>query len=101
MRRLLIALAVVLLPSFAIAHGHGGGHGGMGGTYGWRTHDRWLERSRGFDRRRRPHARVERSHGCLERSCRQLEPLSSWPFRTSPRPSLLRRRPLVGRIRLL
>lgn len=35
MRRLLIALAVVLLPSFAIAHGHGGGHGGMGGTGAW------------------------------------------------------------------
>jgi hypothetical protein len=37
MRRLLIALAILLLPSFAIAHGHGGGgggHGGMGGGHG-------------------------------------------------------------------
>ena len=34
MRRLLIALAVALIPSLAIAHGHGGGGGGhMGG--GW------------------------------------------------------------------
>ncbi|MGA7024523.1 MAG: hypothetical protein WB036_17260 [Pseudolabrys sp.] len=41
MRRLLIALAVVLLPSFAIAHGHGGGHGGMGGTGGGRMAGGW------------------------------------------------------------
>ena len=37
MRRLLIALTITLLPSFAIAHGHGGGgggHGGMGGGHG-------------------------------------------------------------------
>ena len=34
MHRLLIALAIALLPSIALAHGHGGGgHGGMGG--GW------------------------------------------------------------------
>jgi len=37
MRRLLIALAVVLVPSFAMAHGHGGGGGGhMGGGWGGR-----------------------------------------------------------------
>ncbi|MGB8245178.1 MAG: hypothetical protein WCF76_14990, partial [Pseudolabrys sp.] len=41
MRRLLIALAVVLLPSFAIAHGHGGGHGGMGGMGGGRMAGGW------------------------------------------------------------
>jgi len=35
MRRLLIALAVALIPSLAIAHGHGGGGGGhMGGGWG-------------------------------------------------------------------
>jgi hypothetical protein len=35
MRRLLIALTVALIPSFAIAHGHGGGGGGrMGGGWG-------------------------------------------------------------------
>jgi hypothetical protein len=99
MRRLLIALAVVLLPSFAIAHGHGGGHGGMGGTGGGRMAGGWSAHAASIAGGAR--MRVERSHGCLERSCRQLEPLSSWPFRTSPRPSLLRRRPLVGRIRLL
>jgi hypothetical protein len=31
MRRLLIALAILLLPSFALAHGHGGGSHGGGG----------------------------------------------------------------------
>ena len=41
MRRLLLALVVVLLPSFAIAHGHGGGHGGMGGTGGGRMAGGW------------------------------------------------------------
>jgi len=34
MRRLIIALAITILPSFAMAHGHGGGgHGGMGGGH--------------------------------------------------------------------
>ena len=38
MRRLLIALAIALLPSIALAHGHGGGGGGHGGGHmggGW------------------------------------------------------------------
>lgn len=34
MRRLLIALAISLLPSLALAHGHGGGGGGHGGRIG-------------------------------------------------------------------
>jgi hypothetical protein len=34
MRRLLIALAISLLPSFAIAHGHGSGGHGSGGHMG-------------------------------------------------------------------
>jgi hypothetical protein len=34
MRRLVIALAISLLPSFAIAHGHGGHGGHMGGSKG-------------------------------------------------------------------
>ena len=34
MRRLLIALAITLLPSFAIAAHGGGGHGGGGHTGG-------------------------------------------------------------------
>ena len=33
MRRLLIALAISLLPSFALAHGHGGGGHGGGPTW--------------------------------------------------------------------
>jgi hypothetical protein len=34
MRRFLIALAISLLPSFALAHGHGGGGHGAGGHMG-------------------------------------------------------------------
>src|SRR3974390_721340 len=36
MRRLLIALAIIVLPSLALALGHGGvgGHGGFGGCHG-------------------------------------------------------------------
>jgi hypothetical protein len=102
MRRLLIALTVALIPSFAIAHGHGGGGGGrMGGG--------WGRPQRGIDCRRRSHGRMDRTYGCLERwpygglewSCRQLEPLSSRPLRAPPRTGFLRRRALVGRLRIL
>ena len=34
MRRLLIALAIIVLPSFSLALGHGGGGGGHGGFAG-------------------------------------------------------------------
>ena len=41
MRRLLIALAISLVPSFALAAHGGGGHGGgLGRPHGWWPHER-------------------------------------------------------------
>src|SRR5262245_65621672 len=41
MRKLLIIFALTLLPSFAMAHGHGGGGGHKGGWGGGHEGGRW------------------------------------------------------------